>query len=216
MFGWNVWERMSFMIDEQLVTLAARVGLVDRVERDDYVERLTLVRTNREHFQESMMSLLYAVFLSVQVLVTIAILATVAPVLLLLPLFSAAPIAASRWAEARAQKALRESAADTRAADGFGLLATEPTAGGEMRVLRLRDLVLERHRSAWERAVGRQWRAENVGTVVSTAALMLFTAGFGAAVLFVTVRALHGDATLGAVILVLTPVSSCTRRSAAC
>jgi ATP-binding cassette subfamily B protein len=204
MFGWNVWERMSFAIDEQLVTLAARVGLVDRVEREDYLERLTLVRTNREHFQESMMSLLGAVFLSVQVLVTVAILATVAPVLLLLPLFSAAPIAASRWAEARAQRALRESASDTRAADGFALLATETTAGGELRVLRLRELLLERHRTAWDRAVQRQWRAENVGTVVSTAALMLFTAGFGAAVLFVTVRALHGDATLGSVILVLT------------
>ena len=204
MFGWNVWERMSFTIDEQLVTLAARIGLVDRVERDEYLERLTLVRTNREHFQESMMSLLVAAFLSVQVLVTIAILASVAPVLLLLPLFSAAPIAAGRWAEARAQRALRESAPDTRAADGYALLATETTAAGELRVLRLRELLVERHRSAWERAVHRQWRAENVGTLVSSAALMLFTAGFGAAVLFVTVRALHGDATLGSVILVLT------------
>src|SRR5205823_5535702 len=117
MFGWNVWERVTITIDEMLVALAGRLGLVDRVERADYLEHLTLVRTNREHFQESMMSLLGAAFLSIQVLVTIVILATVAPVLLVLPLVSAAPIAASRWAETGAQRALRESAPDTRTAD---------------------------------------------------------------------------------------------------
>jgi ATP-binding cassette subfamily B protein len=202
--GWNLWERMTVTIDEQLVTMAGRIGLVDRVERPEYVEHLTLVRTNREHFQESMMSLLSAVFLGVQVLITVVILVSVAPVLLLLPLFSFAPIAASRWAENRAQQALRDSAEDTRAADGFAFLAIEQPSAGELRVLRLRDLVIDRHQAAWERAVGRQWRAETVGAVVSTAALMLFTLGFGGAVLFVTVQSLHGDATLGSVVLVLT------------
>jgi ATP-binding cassette, subfamily B, bacterial len=204
MFGWNVWERMTIVIDEQLVGLVMRLGLVDPLERDEYVERLTLVRTNRQQFQESMMSLLGALFLTIQVVLTVVILATVAPILLLLPLFSAAPIAASRWAEAKAQRALRESAEDMRTADGFGLLATNAQAGGELRVLRLRELLLQRHRDAWERAVARQARAETIGAAVSTLALMLFTAGFGAAVLFVTVRAAHGDATVGSVILVLT------------
>ncbi len=204
MFGWNVWERVTITLDERLVALSGRLGLVDRVERQDYLEHLTLVRTNREHFQESMMSLLGAAFLSLQVLVTVAILATVAPVLLVLPLFSAAPILASRWAEGRAQRALRESAPDTRTADGFGLLSIEAPAGGELRVLRLRDLLTQRHREAWERTVRRQWRAESLGAAVSTAALMMFTLGFGGAVLFVTVRAVHGAATLGSVILVLT------------
>jgi hypothetical protein len=118
MFGWNVWERMTITIDEQLVSMSARLGLVDRVERADYLEHLTLVRTNREHFQESMTSLLDGLFLTIQVLITVVILATVAPLLLVFPIFSAAPIAASRWAEARAQRALRESAPDTRTADG--------------------------------------------------------------------------------------------------
>jgi ATP-binding cassette, subfamily B, bacterial len=143
-------------------------------------------------------------FLAVQVLVTIAILATVAPILILLPLFSAAPIAAGRWAEERGQRALRESALDARTADGFALLAVDAPAAGELRVLRLRELVLERHIAAWERSVARQWRAESVGAMVSAAALVVFTVGFAGAVLFVTDRSLHGGATVGAVILVLT------------
>ncbi len=203
-FGWNLWEHVTVSIDERLVGLTTRLGLVDRAERPDYVEHLTLVRTNREHFQESMMALVGAVFLGVQVLVTIAILATVAPILIVLPLFSAAPIAAGRWAEARGQRALRESAADARAADGFALLAVDAPAAGELRVLRLRELVLDRHVAAWERAVSRQWRAESVGAAVSAAALVVFTVGFGGAVLYVTNRSLHGGATIGAVILVLT------------
>jgi ATP-binding cassette subfamily B protein len=203
-FGWNLWERVTVSIDERLVGLTTRLGLVDRAERPDYLEHLTLVRTNREHFQESMMSLMGALSLAIQVLVTIAILATVAPILIVLPLFSAAPIAAGRWAEERGQRALRESAADARTADGFALLAVDAPAAGELRVLRLRELVLERHLTAWERTVSRQWRAESIGTLVSAAALVVFTVGFAGAVLFVTDRSLHGGATVGAVILVLT------------
>jgi ATP-binding cassette subfamily B protein len=52
--------------------------------------------------------------------------------------------------------------------------------------------------------MSRQWRAETVGALVSTLALVVFTIGFGGAVLFITVRAVNGDATLGSVILVLT------------
>ncbi len=203
-FGWNVWERMTITVDEQLVTMAGRVGRVDRIERPEYLDHLTLLRTNRETFQQSMMSLLAAVFLGLQVIVTVVILAVVEPLLLLLPLFSAAPVVAGRWAEKRAQTALRESAADSRSADAFALLSTEPAAAGELRVLRLRDFVVARHGTAWELAMWRQWRAETVGAVVSTVALMVFTIGFGAAVLFITVQAMNGDATLGSVILVLT------------
>ena len=204
MYAWNLWERMTIVIDEQLVAMAARLGLVDRAERDEYLERLTLLRTHRQTFQQSMMSLLWAAVLGVQVLVTIALLITVAPLLLLLPLFSAAPIAAGRWAESRSERALRESAKDTRAADAFGLLAVDAAAAGELRVLRLRDYVVHRHTAAWERAVVCQWRAEWVGALVSAGGLMLFTAGFGGALMLVTAQALHGDATLGSVILVLT------------
>ena len=205
MFGWNLWERMTFTLDERLVSATARIGLVDRVERPNYMEHLTLVRTGREHFQESMMSLNFAGILAIQVLVTVIILASVAPVLLLLPVFSIAPIWASRWAEARTQRALEDSAEDTRAADGFALLSVEigPSAG-ELRVLRLRDMVIGRHQAAWGRAMGRQWKAETQGAVVSTLALIFFTLGFGGALLLVTVQALHGDTSIGSVILVLT------------
>ena len=204
MFAWNLWERMTIVLDEQLVATAGKLGLVDRIERPEYIERLTLLRTHRETFQQSMMSLLWSAVLAVQVLVTIVLLITVAPVLLLLPLFSVAPIVASRWAEAHTQRALRESAPDTRTADAFGLLAVDPNAAGELRVLRLRDLVLSRHTAAWERAITRQWRAEWIGAIVSAGGLMLFTAGFGGALMLVTGQALDGRATVGSVILVLT------------
>src|SRR4051812_49161620 len=196
-FGWNVWERMTVTLDAELVAVTTRIGLVDRVEDPEYLEHLTLVRTGREHFQESMMSLEGAVFLSLQLLVTAALLAFVAPVLLLLPVFGVAPVLSSRWAERRSQRAQEESALDAREADGFALLAVEAQAAGELRVLRLDDLLIDRQRSAWERLVARQWKAEWVGATVSTLALMVFTLGFGAAILLITVQALHGSATIG-------------------
>jgi ATP-binding cassette, subfamily B, bacterial len=147
---------------------------------------------------------MWGALLGIQVLVTIVILVLVAPLLLFLPLFSAAPILTSRWAEARIEAARRASVADTRTADGFALLALDSTAAGELRVLRLRDLVLSRHEAAWNRMVDRQWRAELLATGVTAAGLALFTAGFAGSVLYVTQRSLDGATSLGAVILVLT------------
>jgi ABC-type multidrug transport system fused ATPase/permease subunit len=79
MYAWNLWERATVVIDERLVGLTTRLGLVDRVEQEDFQAHLTLVRTHREQFQQSMISVMWGALLGVQVLVTIAILVLVAP-----------------------------------------------------------------------------------------------------------------------------------------
>ncbi|WP_205475221.1 ABC transporter ATP-binding protein [Nocardioides sp. SYSU D00038] len=201
---WNLFESMTVVVDQDLVDLTTRLEILEDVEDTRFQDRLTLSRTNREHFQESMSTLLYALLLGLQLLVTVALLATVAPLLLLLPLAAAAPVLASRWTESRTQRALRECLPDTRSADGLALLAFEPRVAGELRVLGLGDRVRAEHDAAWRRAVATQWRAELVGTVVTCGALVVFTAGFAAALLHVTDRSLAGQATLGEVILVLT------------
>jgi ATP-binding cassette subfamily B protein len=203
MYMWNVWERMTITIDEQLVAMATRVGLIDRLESQQYVDRLTMVRTNRETFQESMMSLLSAVSLLLEVVITVVILAVTAPILLLLPAFSVVPLLANRWAEGQSQRAREETAPQTRAADSFMMLSIDAAAAGELRVLRLRDLVKQRHHASWEAVVARQWRAETLGAVASTAGFMVFTVGFGGAIMFITAQSLRGAATLGSVVLVL-------------
>jgi ATP-binding cassette, subfamily B, bacterial len=203
-FLWNVLERMTIAVDRDLVAMLTRVGRVDRVEDPEFVQHLTVVRTNRWGFQESVMSLLRSAGLALQLAVTLAILTWVQPLLLLLPLFSAAPIVASRWAEGRVQEALQDSARDVRAADYFVRLATEAQAAGELRVLRLREFLIRRHDRAWHTAEQRQWRAEKGGAFASAAALFVFTLGFAGALLFITARAVQGHATLGSVILVLT------------
>src|SRR3954462_3172688 len=204
MYFWNVWERMSVTIDTQLVDLAARLPYIEDAGRQDYLDHLTLVRRNRETFQESMTSLLWSIGLLIQILITILILLTVAPVLLVLPVLAVAPVLASRWAEGYTQAAIQRSAADSRAADSQLLLALHHRFAGELRTLRLGDFTLQRHRESYRRAMDAQSRAEAVGGAVSAAALALFTAAFGASVLFVTSRSIAGDASLGAVIIVLT------------
>jgi ATP-binding cassette, subfamily B, bacterial len=204
MLTWNLFEKMTILVDQDLVDLTTRLRIVEDVQEPDFQDRLTLARTNREHFQESMSSLLYALLLCLELLVTIVLLVSVAPLLLLLPLVAVAPIVASRWTEGRAQRALRECLPDTRAADGLALLAFDPRAAGELRVLGLAGDVQERQRDAWRRTVATQWRAELAGALVTAGALVLFTAGFAGALLYVTRRSLTGEATLGEVILVLT------------
>jgi ATP-binding cassette subfamily B protein len=204
MFLWNVWERMTITIDQQLVDLTGRVAYVEDAEQEEYLEHLTLVRRNRETFQESMMATLGSVGLFVQIGITVLILLTVAPLLLFLPLFAVAPVLASRWSEKRTQEAMARGARAGRAADGHVLLAMNAAMAGELRTLGLQSYLIERHRAAWRRVVAEQWRAETVGTAASAAALALFTLAFAGAVLFVTAQSLEGDASLGSVIVVIT------------
>jgi ATP-binding cassette subfamily B protein len=204
MFLWNVWERMTITIDRQLVTMAGRIGLVDDVERAEYLDHLTLVRRNRETFQESMMALLASVGLVVQIAVTVLILITVAPVLLLLPILAVAPVVASRWAERQTQQTMERTAPQQRIADSLMSLAMDTSKGGELRVLGLREYAVRRHREAWRATLREQFRADSIGAAVSAFALVIFTVGFAGALLYVTDRALAGDTSLGDVILVLT------------
>jgi ATP-binding cassette, subfamily B, bacterial len=204
MFLWNVWERMTITIDRQLVTMAGRIGLIDDVERPQYLDHLTLVRRNRETFQESMMALLASLGLLLQIAITVVILLSVAPVLLVLPLLAVAPVIASRWAERRTQQTMERTAPEARVADSFMSLAMDAGKGGELRVLRLRDYAVRRHREAWGSTLREQFRADSIGAAVSAAALIVFTIGFAGALLYVTDRSLHGGTSLGDVILVLT------------
>jgi ATP-binding cassette subfamily B protein len=204
-FLWNVWERITnTTIDEQLVGLAGRIAYVDDVEHDEYLEHLTILRNNRQTFQESVMAMLSALGLAISIAITVVILAGVAPLLLLLPLIGLAPVAASRWAETRSQAAMARTAAETRMADSFMRLAMEIPQAGELRVLGMHDFVLARHRYGWRTSGAAQWRAETTGALVSAAALALFTVAFAGSLLFITVQTVHGDASLGTVILVLT------------
>ena len=204
LYLWNVWERMTVTIDEQLVGMASRLGRVDRVERPEYLDHLTLVRTNRERFQESMMALLFSLSLALQVVITVVILAAIQPLLLLLPLFSAVPILASRWVESYVHGVRRRTAHLFRVANAFMMLAIDAAAAGELRVLRLRNFLIQRHRAEWWPMVRRRSRAQMFAVAVSAAAMLLFTLGFGGAVLLITVRSVRGSATLGSVVLVLT------------
>src|SRR5215217_1204397 len=192
MYLWNVWERMSIVIDEQLVGLTTRLGLLSQMEDPELADHMTLILTNRHGFQESMMSLLFSANLLVQVAITVVILVSVAPVLLLLPLFAIAPVVASRWAERRTQEVMKATSPITRTANGFVMLGIDPQAAGELRVLRVRELILERQRRAWDEVIRMQWRAETAGAIVTTLALLAFTIGFGGSILLVTARSIRG------------------------
>jgi ATP-binding cassette subfamily B protein len=82
-------------------------------------------------------------------------------------------------------------------------LAIDARAAGELRVLRLRDFLIERHRAAWSPMMWRRYRADLIGGLVSGAGILLFTLGFGGALLLVTVRSIQGGASIGSVVLVL-------------
>jgi ATP-binding cassette subfamily B protein len=131
----------------------------------------------------------------------VALIASIYPPVLLVPLLAVAPILADRRAS-RLQKRNEEGdAADTRLLGDLFTLATTAQHARELRVYGLTGPLADRHRQ-----LGEQLRVSALRSTVRSAAWealgwIVFAAGFGAAVVVLTVRAVHGEVSVGQVVM---------------
>jgi ABC-type multidrug transport system fused ATPase/permease subunit len=120
---------------------------------------------------------------------------------LLVPLLALAPILADRRAARIQARTENSTAADSRLLGDLFRLATTAQHARELRVYGLTGPLAERHRQLDE-----QLRRATIRSAVRSAAWealgwIVFAAGFGAAVVVLTVRAVHGEVTVGQVVM---------------
>lgn len=200
-------EHTALLLDQRLIELAGSAPSIEHHERPEHMANMVVLR--REGHVLSSIGFRVADLLEVVVeaVATGVLLAQVDLALLAIPVF-ALP---SLWWGARAER-IRERALDASAGDlGQALhlfeLATSARAGKELRVYGLGPELLVRHRKAARTADRALDRAARAGLLWMALGWLMFTIGYGGAILLVVRGAIEGTATVGEVVLALTMVA---------
>jgi ABC-type multidrug transport system fused ATPase/permease subunit len=152
--------------------------------------------------------MLNATVLNLRVAITLiggtAILATIDPLLLALPVLGIPALLANQRAAAIAAKARQTGAPATRLRNHLYTVASAPTSGPEIRVFGLLDELLNRHEQVTDELEHRATRAAFQGFARTTAATLIFAAGYAGALLVVLLATIHGQVSAGTLVLTIT------------
>ncbi|MFJ8363697.1 ABC transporter ATP-binding protein [Streptomyces sp. NPDC093984] len=191
--------------------IATLEGL-EHLERTDYLDRVTTVRTSAWGIVASMWSAI-AIFTDVlQLVVLLLLLGTVSPWLLLLLPAAALPL----WANARGQRLI--NAAETGTAEYHRVqrhlfkLGTRAATGKELRVAGAGEEIVRRQSAAYGKAVEGRYRARMRSAWLRAAGWTVFTLGFGGGLALVGHRTAQGLGTPGDLVLTIT-VAAALRQS---
>lgn len=197
-------ERISFVLDERLAIASSSLPGLEHQERPDYLDKMELIRENAGGLGELPNAIINLVSAFAAAAATLVLLTRLHPLLVLLPVFALPTF----WLQSRSEAALRKAEEDaapfSRRIRHLYEIATTATAGKELRVFGTQELIRARHKVAWlemhHRRLSVHWRV----ALVRSASWIVFALGFTAAVIFVTLRAVRGENTVGDVILVIT------------
>jgi ATP-binding cassette subfamily B protein len=196
-------ERTSFYVDRQLVAVSAGLAGIEHHERPDFLRELELLSETRVPLSQAPSSMFELAALLMRATATVALLAGLHPVMLLLPAF-ALPTA---WTGSKAQqlwlRALETQAENQRRGRQLYDLATSVRAAPEVRIFGLSDVLQDKVSDALDTNDRAVHAARVKGAMLTSAGALVFAAGFGAAIWFMVLRAVRGEATPGEVVLAL-------------
>jgi ATP-binding cassette, subfamily B, bacterial len=201
----------AFLSNRVSLYLAARaaeqinaIGGVDHLERPSYLTELDLLRQNLRLLGNGPRELLLVVQVVVRTVGIVIILAVIFPPLAALPLCAIAPAAGERLSVWLRQRADERLAPDRRLADELFSLATSAGSAKELRVFGAAGPLRARHRALAREVNAGTSRAAVLGGVFGVLGWLVFAAGFVTGIAVVAIRAAHGTATVGQVVLAVT------------
>jgi len=196
-------ENTQLYLDARLMALTAGIPGLEHHERPDYLDKVELVRAEREALANPFNPISWTVASIVSSISAVGLLLGVHPVLALLPLFGIPSIVASFLTE-RADDDLRLTHAEPRRRlRHLRELTTEAPAAKEIRIFGLAGELVRRHRALFEELERARIRLFARSTAMTLVAWVIFGAGYMAGVAFAVHLAMTGRATIGAVVLVL-------------
>jgi ATP-binding cassette subfamily B protein len=199
----DIHDRATLAMNTDLMRLAGRTPGLEHHERPDYLDRMALLRDDTRVLADALRQGIVALVLVVRVAATALLLASVHPVLLLLPAFSLPSIWTGARSRAIVQRAREASAGQGRLLDHFLGLSAGVAGGAEARIFGLGREISDRARSMWDERAAAIARAQLRASLLQSAGWAIFAVGYAAAIVWVVLRALDGDATAGDVLLVV-------------
>lgn len=197
-------DRVDIVVNEEVLTAAARVPTVEHLETPAHLDRIAVLRRGTKALAGVGWRLAEAASTAVSVLLSIILLMGVSPLLGLLVLLTLPPL----WTGRRGQEAVRRAriacAEHQRLAGALHRLCTDPGSAKEIRITGAGPVLDEEARRAWDASVRTLYRADLRAAAWRLTGWACFTCGYLGALALVVWLVLRGSATLGDLMLVLT------------
>jgi len=189
-------------VNTETLRLVSGTPGIEHLERPAYLDRVALVRAQRNELFRAVFSFAQLAALATRLLIGVALLATVHPLLVAIPLFAVPSAVLVPRANRHVAAADADAAERQRAATHLhGLfLAREPAM--EMRVFGCVDALDERADELWSQVGGIAFRGALRAAVLGAIGWAVLALGYVGALLLVTVEASRGRATAGDLVLV--------------
>ncbi|HVX45915.1 MAG TPA: ABC transporter ATP-binding protein [Mycobacteriales bacterium] len=194
-------ERAKHVIDRRLLAMVGGAPTLVIQETPEHLAQLELLQEDSWIFGSVIPSLVNAFNTAVRVVITVVLLASVDPLLLLLPVFGIPLILAGPQVNDLFIRGGELSAESIRRATSLFELTLTAGPAKEIRLFRLESELQRRFHEAQTEMREIQQRLQLRGALLSLLVRTIFLVGYLAAIVLVTWRAVHGDLTVGTVVL---------------
>ncbi len=197
-------DQTSVYVTARVAELANAVSRVEHLERPSYRTELDLLAQNLRPLANGARQMLVVLQIVVRTVGLVVILALIFPPLGALPVFGLAPVLGERLSVRIRQRADERLAPERRLADALFELGTSASAAKELRVFGAVGPLRSRHQALSEAISAGTARAALLGGLAGAAGWLVFAAAFVGGIAIVVVRAAHGHASVGEVVLAVT------------
>ncbi len=189
-------------LSSRVARLTATIPGLEHHERPDFLKQLDLLRRNLYTLSNAPSQSLLALQVLVRMVTVVVLLATVDPVLAFMPLLAAFPVVGDDLAGRRRERADQAVVERGRLANALFDLASTPAQASELRSFGLRGEIAARHRSLDEEIRRQVVCSAAIGALQSAVGWLVYGAGFAGSIGLLTLRAVHGQASYGDVVMV--------------
>ncbi len=179
-------DKVTIALESHVARLLASIATIAHQERQEYLDRLAVLRNQVFMLDHMYMSLFSTCGWILRLGVTVALLASIHPALVLLALFALPAVYTSTWRPSVERRAQERGAQASRLARHLFTTATTAPAGKDVRVARIGRSLVAQRRHAWEHAYepvsAARWRS----AMWHMLAWALFGAAYVGAVVFVS------------------------------
>lgn len=193
-------DKVTIALESHVAELQASIATIAHQERPEYLDRLSMLRSQVFVLDHMYMSLFSTLGWILRLGITMALLAAVHPALLLLIVFAIPTVWTSSWRPVVERAAEEKGAQPNRLSRHLFNLATTAAPGKEVRITGIGERLIEQRRTAWQNWYDPVASARWGSAWWHALAWAIFGGGYVGAVVFVS-SGLHAPA--AAVLLVL-------------
>lgn len=203
-------ERAALLLERELIDAATSAPYLELHERPDFQDRLELLRDNRRRLGQPVSAVCLLLGAVAPAAGTLTMLFAIHPVLTLMVVLVVPNIITSRRALVRGRRTEEASAPQQRQVRHIFDLLTSPGSAKEIRLTGANATLRARHKTVFEEATGAARRTQLRSDVEAAAVRALFGLGFTAAVVFLVHRILHGESSVGDLVLAFSVIRRTT------